>query len=601
MSAHSDPAAHGGGQLALASEFPAATREQWRELVAAVLAKSGATGDPEAELTSRTYDGIAIKPLYTAADVPAGVALPTTVRSAWDVRQRYLDPDPVATNAAILSDLTNGATSLWLGVGDGGVPVASLAAALAGVYLDLAPIVLDAGPQTREAASALLAIAADRNVAATELTGSLGADPIGRHARTGDEVDLGLLGELAVLVQGSPRLRVATVDGTIHHDAGGSDSDELAIITSIGVAYLRALTESGASVDDALAALEFRIAVSADQFLSIAKLRAARQMWARVAELSGAGPDAREQHQHAVTSAAMMTQRDPWVNMLRTTIACFAAAVGGADAITVAPFDAALGLSDAFARRIARNTSSVLHDESSLARVTDAAGGSWYVESLTDDLARVAWDKFTALEKGGGALAALDSGAIAELIAVARAARADDIAHRRAPITGVSEYAFLGETPLTRPAAPDQPAGGLPAVRYSAEFEALRDRADAAPRRPRIFLAALGPVAGHTARVGFAANLFAAGGIQAVVGTGDTDELVAAFGESGSRVACLCSSDKVYAESGEQVAAALRQAGATQLWLAGQASVPGVDDMVFAGCDALAALRSTLDALGVPT
>ena len=216
------------------------------------------------------------------------------------------------------------------------------------------------------------------------MSGSLGADPIGWRARTGAEVFA--LAELVELARPHEQLRVATIDATIYHDAGASDATEIAVATAVGVAYLRELTESGLSVDDALARLEFRFAVTGDQFASIAKLRAARQIWQRVAELSEA--EDRVQFQHAVTSAAMMTRRDPWVNMLRTTIACFAAGVGGADAITVLPFDNALGLPDDFARRIARNTNAVLHDESSIGRVVDAAGGSWYVETLTAQLAQ---------------------------------------------------------------------------------------------------------------------------------------------------------------------------------------------------------------------
>lgn len=609
------------GRIELAGEFPASSRDAWRELVSAVLTKSGVPAeDPEAALSARTYDGIAIKPLYTAADAPEtdagqpghepfvrGASVPAAdedpAGTAWDVRQRHADPDPAHSNRAVLTDLTNGASSLWLTFGVGAIAVADLGAVLKDVYLDLAPIALDAGAETAAAAAALLALAADRGVAPAALTGTLGADPIGLRARTGAAADLALLAELASSTAGYPNLQVATVDATVYHDAGGSDSDELAVATSVGVAYLRALTAAGLSVDAALAALEFRFAVTADQFLSIAKLRAARRLWGRVAELSGAADGTRGQRQHAVTSAAMMTQRDPWVNLLRTTIACFAAAVGGADSISVAPFDAAIGQPDDFSRRIARNTSSVLHDESSLARVLDAAGGSWYVESLTEELAAVAWDKFTALEQGGGALVALDSGAIAELLGRSQAARADDIAHRRAPITGVSEYAFIDEQPVTRPATPPAPVGALlPTLRYAADFEALRDRCDAAAERPKIFLAAFGPVAAHSARAGFANNLFQAGGVESVVGTASegTEELVTAFRASGTSVACLCSSDKLYEQAAEPLAAALRAAGATQIWLAGKATVAGVDGTVFVGCDALAVLRSTLETLGVP-
>jgi methylmalonyl-CoA mutase len=595
--------------LDLAADFPAATREQWRTLVSAVLAKSGVSGDAEDALATTTYDGIAIKPLYTAEDahgvdadglpgVPPftrGATAEGATATGWDVRQRHADPDPKRTNEAILVDLAHGATSVWLRLGAGGLAVDDLAAALDGVYLDLAPVALDAGADTAAAASALLTYGERRGVDPKELTGTLGADPIGLRARTGATADLSLLLTIGEQSKASPGLRVATVDATVYHDAGGSDADELAVATAVGVEYLRALVDGGWTVDDALATIDFRFAVNADQFLSIAKLRAARRVWDRVAELSGASDGRRGQWQHAVTSAAMLTQRDPWVNMLRTTIACFAAAVGGADAITVLPFDHAIGLPDDFARRIARNTQSVLHDESSLARVVDPSGGSWYIESITDALAEAAWDRFTAIERAGGALAALDNGHIRDLIASTRTARQDDIAHRRAPITGVSEYALISEAPVTRAPAPSEPSGGiLEPHRYASEFEALRDLADAAPERPRIFLATLGPFAAHSARAAFAANLFQAAGIECVSGP------VEDFATSGTTVACLCSSDKVYADGAADAVKALRDAGATYVWLAGKGEYDGVDGNVFAGVDALGVLRTTLDKLGVP-
>jgi methylmalonyl-CoA mutase len=622
--------------LALAAEFPAVTRDQWRAMVATVLARSGVAEDvdPELALAWTTYDGITLRPLYTADDAPRVAAglpgqapapaatppsggprvslpgQPPFVRGScvdgagWDVRQRHADPDADRTNRAALADLSNGATSLWLLLGEAGLAVPDLSTALDGVYLDLAPIALDAGAQTRDAAEAFLRLVAEQGIAAGDVAGTLGADPIGLRARTGAAADLPMLGELAAMTGDFPHLRVATVDATVYHDAGGSDADELGLAAAVGVAYLRVLADRGLSIDAARRALEFRYAVTADQFLSIAKLRAARRVWDRIAELSGADADRAGQRQHAVTSAAMMTRRDPWVNLLRTTIACFAAAAGGAQAISVAPFDAAIGLPDELSRRIARNTQSVLHDESSLARVIDAAGGSWYIESLTDELARAAWSRFTAIERAGGALAALDDGTIDGLLATARDERVDDIAHRRAPITGVSEYAFVGEQPVVRPPAPAAPTGGpLPRLRYAQDFEALRDRADAAQGRPVVFLAALGPVAAYRARVGFAANLFQAGGIEPVVGTGDIgdiDEIVAAFRASASTVACLCSANRLYADVAAPAAAALRAAGATHVWLAGPpGDVPGVDGYVFTGVDALTVLSTTLDKLGV--
>jgi methylmalonyl-CoA mutase len=514
--------------------------------------------------------------------------------AGWDVRTRHADPDARALNRAALADLETGATSLWLVLGSGGLAVDDLPTALDGVYLDLAPIALDAGAHPERAVQALLTLSEQRGVDPADLRGTLGADPIGVRARTGAEADRHLLPTLSEQSKALSGMHLVTVDGTVYHEAGGSDAQELGIGTAVGVAYLRVLTDAGLSVDEALRALEFRWAVSAEQFPSIAKLRAARQIWDRIARESGAAADRRGQYQHAVTSPAMLTRRDPWVNMLRTTIGCFAAAVGGADAITVLPFDAAIGRSDEFARRIARNTHSILHDESSLARVIDAAGGSWFVESLTDQLAEQAWTNFTRIEQAGGALTALDSGVIGELLAQTHAARSRDIAHRTAPITGVSEFAFIDEVPVERePLSPLATTGLLPRIRYADGFEALRDRSDAAPTRPRVFLATLGPFAAHSARAGFAANLLQAGGIECV--TGPVDEFAAAD----TPVACLCSSDKVYAAEAADAAATLRAAGARQIWLAGQAEVAGVDGRLFTGCDALEVLRSVLDALGV--
>ncbi|MEO3824082.1 methylmalonyl-CoA mutase subunit beta [Actinomadura sp. B10D3] len=599
-------------ELELAAAFPRAERDRWREMVKGVLRKSGAADEDtpldeiEGLLTRESYEGVRIAPLYTRDDAPPGrPGLAPYVRevrpdgegiAGWDARQRHAHPDPAVTREAILADLENGATSVWLRLGDGGPPVAALPEILRGVLLDLAPVVLDAGASAGEAAEAFLSLVSERGNAA-DASGVLGADPLGRQARTGTAGPLDEAAALAVrCVREFPKLRAVVADGTPYHDAGGSDAEELGAAVAAGVAYLRALTGAGLSVDEAFGQIEFRLAVDADQFSSIAKLRAVRRLWARVAEVSGAseGTSARV---HAVTSSAMMTRRDPWVNMLRTTVAAFAAGVGGADAVTVQPFDARLGLPDGFARRIARNTQTLLLEESSLARVVDPAGGSWYAESLTEDLAQAAWTWFTEIEKAGGLAAALESGLVADRLASTWARRRADIAHRRAPLTGVSEFPDLGETVPERDPAPREPGGGLPVVTYAQDFEALRDRsdahADATGARPRVFLATLGPVAVHTARASFAANLFQAGGIETVAGAPEE------FEASGAAVACICSSDRVYEEEAAGAARILRDAGAVKIWLAGKGSYEGVDAAVYAGCDAIEALETTLRDLGV--
>ncbi|GGT97228.1 methylmalonyl-CoA mutase subunit beta [Actinomadura citrea] len=599
-------------ELELAAAFPTADRDRWREMVKGVLRRSGAAGEDtpldeiEGLLTRDSYDGVPIAALYTRDDAPPGrPGLAPYVRevrpdgegiAGWDVRQRHAHPDPAVTREAILADLENGATSVWLRLGEGGLPVAALPEALRGVLLDLAPVVLDAGASAGEAAEAFLALVAERGNAAVA-SGSLGADPLGLAARTGTPGSLDEAAALAVrCVREFPGLRAVVADGTPYHDAGGGDAEELGAAVAAGVAYLRALTGAGLSVDEAFGQIEFRLAVNADQFASIAKLRAARRLWARVAEVSGAaeGTAARV---HAVTSSAMMTRRDPWVNMLRTTIATFAAGVGGADAVTVQPFDARLGLPDGFARRIARNTQTLLLEESSLARVVDPAGGSWYAESLTEGLAQAAWTWFTEIEKAGGLAAALDSGLVARRLAATWERRRKDVARRKAPLTGISEFPNLTETLPQRAPAPPGPGGGLPTVAYAQDFEALRDRSDAhaeatgAP--PKVFLATLGPIAAHTARASFAANLFQAGGIETI--TGAPEE----FGTSGAAVACICSSDALYEEGAAEAARVLRDAGAVKVWLAGKGTYEGVDARVHAGCDAIEVLETTLHDLGV--
>ncbi|MEU6025705.1 methylmalonyl-CoA mutase family protein [Streptomyces tauricus] len=593
--------------LSLAAEFPSATHEQWRRLVAGVLNKSGkevSDETAEAALSTALEDGLATRPLYTAHDEAPDPGFPgfapfvrggrpdgNTV-GGWGVRQRHTTAD----GAAVLADLENGVSSLWLVVGEGGFPVSSLAQALEGVLLDLAPVVLDAGRDTEPAARELLRLYEERGVAEDAVRGSLGADPLGHEARSGEALDFAPVAALARrCAEEYPGLRALTVDALPYHEAGGSAAQELGASLATGVAYLRELTEAGLTAEQACGQLEFRYAATADQFLTIAKLRAARRLWARVAEVCGA-PRAGAQVQHAVTSPVMMSRRDPWVNMLRTTIATLAAGVGGADAVTVLPFDHALGLPDAFARRIARNTSTILIEESHLARVIDPAGGSWYVERLTDELAHAGWEFFQRIEGLGGQAAALRSGRLGEDLARTWEARSAKLATRREPITGVSEFPNLNERVPERAPVPEPPSGGLPRVRRDEAFEVLRARSDAhlaaTGTRPRVYLASIGPAAAHTARTSFVSNLFRAGGIEPVT--------EGSFEDSGATEACLCSSDALYEEQAASTARALRAAGARQVFLAGRpGKYPDVDAYVFAGCDAVAVLSATLDRMGV--
>lgn len=569
----------------------------WERAAAAVLRKSGrlaADAPDEAvweKLTRRTLDGLSIPPLGLPG---AATHRPPLGRlaDAWDVRVSSTGgPDAVAA-------LETGANSLWLTV-PAGAEAAWYDEALSGVLLDLAPVVLGAAdvPAARNYLDWLTALGV-RAAAG----GGLGLDPAGDWLRaalgtagettSADPADTELVAtepaaaaELAAAALAAG-LTTFTVDGTAVHDAGGSDAWEVAVSLAIAVSYLRALEAVGLDSTAAFAAIDFRYAVTDEQFPSIAKLRAARVCWERIGQLSGVA--GASQRQHAVTSRPMMTRYDPWVNLLRTTVAAFAAGVGGADAITVLPYDAALGEPDAAAHRWARNISALLISESHVGVVADPAGGSFAVESLTDQLAATAWAHFQSIEEAGGLPAAL--GLIAQAVAQTRAERAALVARRRLPITGVSEFPALGETLPERAGDASWPE----VAAYAADFEALRDQPPAEP----VFLATLGPIAAHTGRATFAANLLAAGGIATVSAgpTADPTELSAAY--QGQRVVCLAGTDAAYAEWGRAAAEALRRAGAGWVILAGQpgeSTLPAeaVDDSCALGLDALAFLHRT--------
>jgi methylmalonyl-CoA mutase len=632
------------------NEFPSATREDWRKLVQRVL--KGAPFDQR--LVSTTYDRLRIEPLYE----PLLEAAPLTGRAAgpWQVMQRVDHPDPAMANAQALRDLQNGARGLTLVcAGSAGAYGYGLGPEAGAIERVLDDVHLDAGisiefnlsPQAKDMPLALAALVRDRRISPDAVDIRFGLDPLGAVALSGGfplpwpevaKLAAGLATDIAA--QGFSR-RIMVADGRLVHAAGGSEAQELAYVLAAAVAYLRALQAAGIPLDGARRMLFFRLAADADQFLTIAKFRALRRLWGRIEQACGLDP------QPAFISAEsawrMMTKRDPWVNMLRTTLATFAAGIGGADAITALPFTAARGLPDDFARRLARNTQLILLEESNLAKVLDPAAGSGGVEALTESLAKAAWTLFQEFEAAGGAAIALERGLIQQKISETRRQRASAVARRKETIVGSSEFPHLQEMPVAvmeiapRPELPAMPCllkiEPLPPMRLAEPFEKLRDAADrmvaTSGARPRVFLAPLGAPADFTARATFAKNFFEAGGIKAVSSqdvispdptlmdsglapaarpgmTNEMGELSAAFRASGAALACLCSSDEVYGREGAGASHALKQAGAKHIYLAGRPAdqesalrAAGVQTFIYAGCDALATLQAAHDILGI--
>lgn len=609
---------------------PGPARARWRRAVAGVLAKSTRRdpdefGDePERQLETPTYEGFAIRALYTAFDALPEPPLPGSwpyvrgadacrdVTSGWKVAEAFPGNGDDG-NAALLAALGDGASALLLRVGGSGIPPDRLDRLLAGVYLDLVPVILDAGADYAAASDAMLALIADLGPdKRAALSIDLGADPLtaplsGRTAPVIEDV-----AAVASRVAAAPGVRAITVDGPAFHNLGAGAAWELAGSLAAAVAYLRMLSESGLSIADALRQIGFRFAADDDQFMTVAKMRAARRLWARVAQVVGE-PTSGAAILHAETSLPMMTQRDPWVNMLRTTLAAFGAGVGGADTVLVWPFDVAIpgGLPDtaaSFSRRIARDTQLLLLEESHIGRVLDPAGGSWFVEDLTEQLAQQAWRHFQGVEARGGFVDARDY--LAGQIAAVAARRAGDIAHRRTAITGVSEYPNLDEPTLP------QAARRSTVQRYAAGFEALRDRSDAylerTGARPKVLLLPLGPLAEHNTRAAFAANLLASGGIEAVnPGSVDTPDDAAGVAQAVSAagspdVAVICGTDTRYRTEAAAVVEAARRAGVSRVYLAGPekaldeaaAAAHRPDEYLTAKIDAVQALSKLLTRLG---
>jgi methylmalonyl-CoA mutase len=617
--------------LRLAADFAPATYDDWRKLVDGVL-----KGAPFEKLVGKTYDGLKIEPIYQRARDAAPIA-GRPAAAPWQIMQRIDHPDAAMANAQALHDLENGANGLALifaganGAHGFGLDASAEAIAklLDGIFVDAGIAVdLQVGPQSRMAASHIAEHIKRNGVDPAACDIRFGLDPIGACAVWGSspytwsEIAPAVTGAIKSLAAMGFKGPFAVADGRVIHDAGGSEVQELAFVLATGVAYLRALESAGIPLDQARSMIYARLSADADQFLTLAKFRALRLLWAQVEQACGLAP--KPLLISADTAWRMLTQRDPYVNMLRATGATFSAGLGGANTITVLPHTLALGLPDAFARRAARNTQLVLLEESNLAKVSDPAAGSGGIETLTQQLGEAAWSLFQEIEKAGGVFTALEQNLIQRKVAATRALREANIARRKEVLTGASEFPNLHEAHVAvldaKPLAL-APYGeakikfdALPPMRLAARFEQLRDRSDRILKdtgaRPKVFLANLGTPADFTARATFAKSFFETGGFEAIeflpalsspLPVGEVKDFAAladAFKASGAVLTCVCSSDKVYAGQATAAATALQAAGARHIYLAGRPGelepalrAAGVSDFIFAGGDALATLQ----------
>lgn len=670
-----------GDTLKLAGEFPGATKEDWLKLVDKVL--KGANFDDV--LVTKTYDNIKINPLYDSLEshVAGPGCYPYTrsttdlanTQNGWAIAQRYTHPSPTENNQLILEDLSRGVTQLTIQLsdlarlgttsiesvtGNNGVEcysVTDLTELFEGVQLELVPVQLDAGISWFEASAALVAMWENKGVAKDAARATFNADPAGALAQSGElrtnqDDALKQLASLASYTATHlPLVKSVGVNTTPYHNAGASHSQEIAVALATGVSYLRAMTDAGMEINAACGQIHFTISCDTDYFQSIAKLRSLRKCWAQVCTECGAKPEHAQISLSAETSQRMLSQRDPWVNVLRSTVASCAAAIGGAQSITTACYDGAIGLPSKLSRRISRNTQLLLQHESSIHKIVDPAGGSYFLENHTDALGGQAWKDFQTIEAGGGIFSALINGSLQTSIEACQQDRSFNIGRRKDPLTGVSEFANLGEVAVeteqvdraairkavflnitqdktsncatldiktlisqlqngssilgSNTVSGQCSATALVIHRDAAEFETLRDAADAYQKRtnsnPTVYLVNIGTPAQYNARAGFVSNFFAAGGIESIneAASNSPEQAAAKWKSSNCNVAVLCSSDKLYEEQGHAIVTALRDAGAEHIFIAGNALKELTDTQLTLKSHALDVLQKTHQLLKV--
>jgi methylmalonyl-CoA mutase len=664
-------------KLNFAGVFPEVSVENWRSAARKALRGAGL-----GELDTQTYEQFGLAPLYTsdtgaeAARASGGIGVAPFIRGArriaqarpWSIIQFLDHLDIAEANRQLRDDLANGARGVWVqflghvpygGASLGARKVDALETVFAGVALEDIELYVSGGFDAIAAAGLIAALIERRGIAPAKVHGSAGLDPLSHVAATGTipaeraRVMADAVDAATYLREKNYGLTPFLVAGRAWHQAGSSSREELGFALAAGVAYFRALIDAGWPLEDAAKAIRFSLTADADIFLTIAKFRAMRALWARVTEASGLA--ATPPSLIAEMSFRMVTERDPHVNLLRATAAAFGAAVGGAEALLLIPFNTTNGTPDAFARRLARNTQLILREEAQIGRVADEAGGSWYVESLTHQLAEAAWEAFRGVEAAGGLLAALEQGLILRALTDVRMRRHANLARNRDKITGVSSYPDIceqpvfsrpedlaldlaaldeeGEVPQLPPASKGKrfaalveaaqngatlkgleraceslverfdfiPSTGERAAEPFEELRAASDRAMSRVRaRPPVFLANLGTLSDYNAPAGWAKNFFAAGGIEALDDGGFTDmaTLLRTFQRSPAPVACICASAKALAAM-DGVPAALKRAGAVAVYLAGdpdmlaglsEADKRAIDRIAYDGCDMLKVL-----------
>jgi len=629
-------------RLNLGEDFSPPTFAEWKQTAEASL-----KGAPyEKKLVTKTYEGIDLQPIYTEADIAdlsghlpgsgnhvRGAAAGGYPARAWEICQDMHAPSAQQFNQALRRDLDRGLT----GINIQPEFVESLETALADIDPTRFPLHMDAGCSAAEGLKQLHALLKKRAVDGKTVRGSIEADPLGVLAQTGQlpETPELLVAQMAEAVQFAaqnlPSVKTIGISGEPYHNAGADAVGELAYVIATAVYYINGLQAQGLSVDQIAANMRFTFAVGPFYFMEIAKIRAARMLWTNVVDAYGGNSQSAKMTIHARTSYYNQTAYDPYVNMLRTTTEAFSAVTAGVDSLTTNPFNETLGNVDEFSRRAARNTQIMLKEECNLDRLIDPAGGSYFVEALTAQVAENAWKQFQHIEAQGGMLEALKKGLPQAAVKETAQKRRADIAARKSQIVGTNFSADIKESKPTPVGKSNRVSGGHPdssatpatpaAInvvplerhRQAHLFETLREAVDNFKAQtgsaPKLFLAAMGPVAQHKARADFSQSFFEVGGFEALY-TGafeSTEAAAAAVIESGAGVTVICSSDDTYPELVPPLVGAIKAKNPKIIVvLAGYPKdqieshkAAGVDEFIYLGADAHRILSGILTQLGV--
>lgn len=665
--------------LAQFAEFPIPTYDEWREITE----KSLKGASFEKKLLTRTYEGITLQPMYQQKDVKElplvnntpgkapftrGTMGTNTHSKPWEISQELDVATPKKCNEVALHDLARGQTVLNIvlnnntkngkgqtaggELGKKGLMLHStkdLEVVFQHIDITNIPLHLYAGANSLPVFALLLAYMKRQGYETNNMRGLIAMDPVGELVEQGslpfslDTCYRSLVDVTLWVHENAPQLHTILVRGSVYHNGGSSAVEELAFALATGVEYIKVLLEEGLDIDTAAPKITFEFSIGSDFFMEIAKLRAARTLWAMIIEAFGGSEEAQKMTIHARTSAWTKTKYDPYVNMLRATSEAFAAAVGGANSIHVSPFDEPIQKSTNFSRRIARNTSIILQEEAHIGKTIDPAGGSWYVEVLTNEIAENSWKLFQQVEEKGGIIEALKQGFPQQLVEATLSKRLKDIEHRKVIFVGTNMYANTMEKPMEGKPEEDnafiseyvksvqgissyQVEGKLNLekavaaasngalltdlaealkgeegtlsitairpTRGAEKMEELRETTEAFVKKHgramEVFLANLGPIPSHKARADFAAGFFEVGGFTVIRNNGfaSEEEAVRAALDSKADIVVICGKDESYQQNARTIAKHLKaQNKELSILLAGKPSEQEEKDYRSAGID----------------